>query len=362
MFLDNQRISFRQVYRLYVFSLVGISTLVIPGRIAEKNGVYGGISIILGGALAFLYLFYLKWITENMQTDLITYLDGKEETQTVLKRGALFYLACSAVMTAGYVAFVFAKLVQKSLTAEEKYLLILAFIVLVGGYAVSGGIESRARVYEVLFWFVLIPMFFLLFISLKGINVIYFDFDRTPDFVKICKDGYLCFLPFQTLFFSLLLPKYVKKDCSRLFYSIGLALFCAVGILIAFYLVLVGTFGAKALSSMEFPAVTFLSNVQFSGGFLKRLDAIMMGIWFFTLFALMNMNIHYGGILLKKSVQKRGQKRYLFGVLAVVYLLAAGLEYVEPMKELFFDFFLFLGVPMYVLLPGIFLVAGRRKS
>ena len=362
MFLDNQRISFRQVYRLYLFSLVGISTLVIPGKIAEKNGVYGVISILLGGALAFLYLFYLKRVAKNMETDLITYLDGREGGGNLLKRGTLFYLAGSAVMTAGYVAFVFSKLVQKSLTAEENYLLILALIVLVGGYAVVGGIESRARVYEVMFWFVLIPMFLLLLISLKGINFIYFDFHRAPDYGKMLQDGYLCFLPFQTLFFALLLPKYVKKDYNRLFFSIGLALFCGVGILIAFFLILVGTFGAEALSKMEFPAVTFLNNVQFTGGFFKRLDAIMMGIWFFTLFALMNMNIHYGGILLKESVKKRGEKRYLLGILAVVYLLAAGLSYVEPMQEFFFNFFLFFGVPMYVLLPGIFLAMGRKRA
>ncbi len=361
MFSDNQTISFRQVYRLYAFSLVGISTLIVPGRLAEKNGVYGVISILLGGALGFLYLFYLKWAAGKMQTDMLTYLGMKDAKGNRIKRAALFYLAFSAVMTAGYVACVFSKLIQKSLTSEEAYPLILALIVLVGGYAVTGGIESRARVYEVLFWFVLIPMFLLLLISLKGINLIYFEFDRAPGIGKLLSDGYFCFIPFQTLFFALILPRYVKKDRNRLYFSIRLALLSAVGILIAFYLVLVGTFGANALVNMEFPAVTLLGNVQFSGGFLKRLDAIMMGIWFFTLFALMNMNIHYGSVLLKEGVKKKGERRYLIGILAVVYLLAAAIEYVDQMQVFFYDFFWFLSVPMYVVLPGIFVFAGRKK-
>ncbi len=362
MFSDNQTISFRQVYRLYTFSLVGISTLIVPGRLAEKNGVYGVISILLGGAMAFLYLSYLKWAAGKMQTDLITYFGAGKTKSSPLKRAALLYLACAAVITAGYVSGVFSKLIQKSLASEEAYLLILALIVLVGGYAVTGGIESRARVYEVLFWLVFIPMLLLLLISLKGINAVYFEFDRVPDFGKILCDGYFCLIPFQTLFFALLLPRYVRNDRSRLFFCIRLALFSAVGILTAFYLVLVGTFGANALVSMEFPAVTLLSNVQFSGGFLKRLDAIMMGIWFFTLFALMNMNMHYGSVLLKEGVKKSGERRYLIIIMAVVYLLAAAMEYVDRMQVLFYGFFWFLCVPMYVLLPGIFVLAGRKKK
>jgi hypothetical protein len=112
---------------------------------------------------------------------------------------------------------------------------------------------------------------------------------------------------------------------------------------------------------MEFPAVTFLSNVQFSGGFLKRLDAIMMGVWFFPLFALLNMHLHYACLLLQEGIGKKRNWNFPV-ILAAVYLLGAAFDYTEQTAQLFFRFFLFVSAPMYVLLPVIFLIAGRKTS
>lgn len=46
-FAQNESISPRQLYRLYVFNLLGVGTLVLPNNLA-KLGKYGFISIALG--------------------------------------------------------------------------------------------------------------------------------------------------------------------------------------------------------------------------------------------------------------------------------------------------------------------------
>ena len=46
---------------------------------------------------------------------------------------------------------------------------------------------------------------------------------------------------------------------------------------------------------MEYPAVTMMSTIKITGGFLKRTDAFMLAIWFFTLFALLGGTAFYGG-------------------------------------------------------------------
>lgn len=46
------------------------------------------------------------------------------------------------------------------------------------------------------------------------------------------------------------------------------------------YLILLGVFGGAALSDMQTPAITLMSTIKITGGFLKRADAFMFGIWF----------------------------------------------------------------------------------
>ena len=59
------------------------------------------------------------------------------------------------------------------------------------------------------------------------------------------------------------------------------------------YAVLLGNFGKYSLSEIEFPAVVLMSDVQIKGSFFKRADALMLSVWFFTLFSVLNMSLYY---------------------------------------------------------------------
>ena len=47
------------------------------------------------------------------------------------------------------------------------------------------------------------------------------------------------------------------------------------------------------MSEIEFPAVVLMSDVQIKGSFFKRADALMLSVWFFTLFSVLNMSLYY---------------------------------------------------------------------
>jgi hypothetical protein len=137
------------------------------------------------------------------------------------------------------------------------------------------------------------------------------------------------------------------------------AFWAAVVILLASYYVMIGTFGANALATFKYPVITLMSMIQFKGGFLKRLDAIMLAVWFFTLFALLSMNLYYGSLLLWGSGRGRaGTKRKLgvcrvaVSVLAFLAGLSAG--YRNGAQDLFVRFFLYVQIPLYIFLPGVF--------
>lgn len=65
------------------------------------------------------------------------------------------------------------------------------------------------------------------------------------------------------------------------------------GLLFFIYLLLMGIFGTKALAGTQFSVVALMSMVELPGGFLERLDVLMVGIWFFALYALMDHMIFH---------------------------------------------------------------------
>ena len=65
MFSNNNRISTRQVFRLFVFDFVGESTLILPSQLAAFAGNDGLASIVLGGIMGSLYLWYLAYVLKK---------------------------------------------------------------------------------------------------------------------------------------------------------------------------------------------------------------------------------------------------------------------------------------------------------
>ena len=67
-FAQNESISPRQLYRLYVFNLLGVGTLVLPNNLA-KLGKYGFISIALGVFMAWLFMWICLLYTSPSPRD-----------------------------------------------------------------------------------------------------------------------------------------------------------------------------------------------------------------------------------------------------------------------------------------------------
>jgi spore germination protein (amino acid permease) len=356
MFSDNNKISLRQTFRLFTFDFIGVGTLVLPPYLAKQMGIYGVWGILLGGTFGLLYLVYLGWCIRRMGTDLLTLLSKS--------RILCAYLAFSCVVTAGDTTAVFGEVIRKNLIQEENYIMIIFLILLAACYMVSGGIESRARVYEILFWVVLIPLFLMLALALKDMDIVYLAPQVDFSAKNLFASGYAVFITFGTLFFTLFFPRYLSSGTKtgQLLWCVGSALGCGVGILAVLYVILTGTFGQAALADMEFPAVSLMSCITFSGGFFKRLDAVMMGVWFFTLYAVLSLNLYYGFHLLQKATAASHEKISLAVTVLLVFALAVILHENEKVLLWCQRYFWYVGIPVYVLLPGLLAWKGGKNG
>lgn len=366
MFSENNKISGRQTFRLLTYDLLGLSTLLVPtvlGRTAARDGIF---AIAIGVGAAWLYLKVLKSLAPGMGGSYAQYLEQRlgKAGGALIQTGYLLYF----VLLAGYTAYLFADVVLQELLREESFYLVLLILLLLAAYGLWGGIEGRARIYEMLFWFLLIPLFLMLFSAVDGVQTDYWTPVFSADFAGIAEGSYYVFLCLSVIFLSLFLGEYVEKKES-IFRAASGALLLVGGIHAVLYLILLGSFGADALGTMDYPAVTLMSTVQITGGFLKRTDAFMFGIWFFTLYALLNSCCFYGSSLLSgilggvmPKTEEKARKRWAMGAVLVAVFAVSCCFYKSRACFVWYEWFLWhIATPFVVIVPLILAIGRRQK-
>ena len=366
MFSENNQISGRQVFRLLTYDFLGMGTLLLPTMLADTAGRDGIFCILAGILSTFLYLKLLRYLLKGMKTSYPDFLKQKcgKVCGYVLWGGYFLYF----ILMASYTAYLFSTLMLNGLVENVSFYLVLLLILLLAFYGMAGGIEGRARVYEILFWFLMIPLFLMLFAACREVKPVYWSPIFMADGKEVLSGSYYVLFCYSMVSIVLFLKEYVadRKKCVG---AAEKAVWFSGGVFAVLYLILIGLFGAEALAQMKFPAVTMMSRVQITGGFLKRTDAFMFSIWFFTLYAMLNSMVFYSGNLAEKVIRDcggylEGKKRML--PYLILLLLVYGVTVLFYRNQQFLDCVTFLlwkiGTPFVVGVPVLLCLTGERKK
>ena len=366
MFSENNQISGRQVFRLLTYDFLGMGTLLLPTMLADTAGRDGIFCILAGILSTFLYLKLLRYLLKGMKTSYPDFLKQKcgKVCGYVLWGGYFLYF----ILMASYTAYLFSTLMLNGLVENVSFYLVLLLILLLAFYGMAGGIEGRARVYEILFWFLMIPLFLMLFAACREVKPAYWSPVFVADGKEVLSGSYYVLFCYSMVSIVLFLKEYVadRKKCVG---AAEKAVWFSGGVFAVLYLILIGLFGAEALAQMKFPAVTMMSRVQVTGGFLKRTDAFMFSIWFFTLYAMLNSMVFYSGNLAERVIRDcggylEGKKRML--PYLILLLLVYGVTVLFYRNQQFLDCVTFLlwkiGTPFVVGVPVLLCLTGRKPN
>lgn len=366
MFSENNQISGRQVFRLLTYDFLGMGTLLLPTMLADTAGRDGIFCILAGILSTFLYLKLLRYLLKGMKTSYPDFLKQKcgKVCGYVLWGGYFLYF----ILMASYTAYLFSTLMLNGLVENVSFYLVLMLILLLAFYGMAGGIEGRARVYEILFWFLMIPLFLMLFAACREVKPAYWSPVFMADGKEVLSGSYYVLFCYSMVSIVLFLKEYVA-DRRKCVGAAEKAVWFSGGVFAVLYLILIGLFGVEALAQMKFPAVTMMSRVQVTGGFLKRTDAFMFSIWFFTLYAMLNSMVFYSGNLTEKVIRDcggylEGKKRML--PYLILLLLVYGVTVLFYRNQQFLDCVTFLlwkiGTPFVVGVPVLLCLTGERKN
>lgn len=365
LFTDNRKISLRQIRRTLTLELFGVSSLLLPGYLARECGIFGVLALAAGAAGARLLLVVWKRLSDSGVFGTI-FQGGKSIPQRMLEiaAGIGFLAICS------YVLCLLVSLVREHLLGESYVPAILLTLTIAGIFGLAKGLEPRIRVYEVLFYFLLVPLIIILVLACVNVRPIYWiltDYSVSG----ILKSILVCFLFFSLS--SVILMS--RAHCNQPAYamrSAGYAILFTAILDIALYLILLGIFQNQLLSQLPFPAILLMEVVKIPGRFFEREDTFMIGIWFFCLFALFHSTLYYGKELLQKGFafakRQRVQsysflKRVIVCLIcgAAVCLSATLMLHIEGAASLFLKLLLTRIEPVLLVFPILYYLCRRRS-
>lgn len=346
-FSNNGKVSIRQMKRMLFLELLGFTVLILPGPLAKLCQTDGVFAIFLAAGIWGMFLKSRK--NASVQTAAEQGIAAWMDTVKNILQIILFAAA------GGFLMYLLVSITERQLLNSGYLWIIILTILIAGGYGIMKGIESRARIYEILFWILLIPLALILIIGLWNVNLDYLlpvFASSPPRFLLGVAASLAGFLPAAL---SLLLqpsctePDRVPREAAKTVWSAGVV--CA-----GIYLLLTGVFQSGLLSVLKYPILSLMSVVEMPGNLLERLDAPMMIIWFFCLFALFHSLCFYGieGIQKLFPKQKNRGRKVVIGMILIltsalllllhgcgkkdpesnIYPLAVGIEYEKEHQEL----------------------------
>ncbi len=355
MFSNNGKVSVRQMHRLLVLEIFGISSLVLPGvlaKVCQNDGFFAILTAAILWAVLIRMILQCRYKKEKNQNcrentgmgpqgnkyedakgnadkdakgsankDVRAEFNGDLQPGTtwVSKIRSLVFVIVFCI-AGGFLLYVLSSLVENQLLETGYLWFVVLTVLFAGGYGIIRGMECRARIYEILFWFLIVPLLFVMILGTFEVKADYW----LPIFNCGWKSFGLGILISMAAMSPALISVLFLPFCTnqeRAVTAAPRAALVAGGFDAVLYLLLLGVFQWKFLAQLRYPVVSLMAVVQMPGDLFERQDALMTAIWFFCLFALFHSLCHYGALYLQK-LRNHSAKTVGGGTRQVVIVMA----------------------------------------
>ena len=369
----NEKISLRQLQALIIISAIGTGVIVLPRRAAEYAGSDGWM-IVLGLTILAMIIGALVATAARLRPT----NSFIESTGYFLTRPVAYFLGVvlwlKLVLAAGLELRAFLLVVQVVLLRHTPIAVTSLTMLAVAAYAAVKGIETRARMAEVLLALMIIPFGLLIVLAVMDIDWSNLQpVFTTPPETLLHGTLRLGFM-FTGLECLLLASPYIspeKKMRRAVISALGFA-----GLIITVITVLtIAKFG-QGVVDRPWPVLAMMDMLNLPGAFIERQEALMFSFWIITTFALLNALLFFGGVLIKsclwprhntehKHRPSRANRIWQIGVLITTVLVFAVscIPWDEAAIYQRMDFmYLTLGLFFLVLLPIILIIVSKFRG
>lgn len=316
MLSANDKITMRQLQILIILSAMGTGVIVLPRRVAELTGMDGWIIAIFLTVLS-MVLGALISSAVNAMAKTKKNAGFVQSAGVLLTRPVAYICAIvlwfKIILAAGLELKVFLTITQQILLPRTPILVVSAVMLAVCGYAAAKGIETRARVAEVLLYLMVVPFIFLLIVALFSTNFSNLQPMLTSSPNALVNGTLRLGFIFTGLEVLLLVAPFITKHKNMGRAVVGALAFAGV-IITSITIITLAKFG-EGVVTHPFPVLSMMDMLDLPGSFIERQETLMFSFWIITCFVFINAMLFFGGVLVKDVLHLKYANKLTIGVI-----------------------------------------------
>ncbi|QCX33414.1 hypothetical protein FDN13_06650 [Caloramator sp. E03] len=306
---------------VFIFNTVfGIGILSLPSSLTKVAENDGWILCILSGLLCILFIYLMCYVGQKYSqyglVGTLKKLFGRF-IGSIMALPVIVYL----IFFAGVEIRLFAETAKLYLlpnTPLEFIILPLIFLMVI---LVRAGVEAIARFYETIMPVIIFLIFILLLVTIPNSDYSNIrPFLGTP-LIKIIKGVGVAAFSYAGFEVLLVLFPYLRSP-KKAFKSSSMAL---IVIIVCYALVeiqCIAKFGVKETQALIYPTVSLVRASQVPGGFVERLEGLLVALWVISVFTtLVGLTFSFS-IVAADFLNHKKQKHIVTMSIPIIYIIA----------------------------------------
>ena len=277
MISTKEKISTSQMITLLMSTILGVGILSLPRNLADKVQGAGFIIIIISTVICILFGYFIYKVVYRFKNKTLMQISSDILTKPIAYLICIMFIVYYLI-NMSMVTRIFGEVVKMHMLEKTPIEVIIISILFVCAYGSRKGIEGIARMSQIIFFLMMMPIIFIFFFALESA-----DFSNLMPIFNIKLSQVLptaflttfAFTGFETMLVLGIFMREPKDGFKIQWISLSF-----IGIASIFFTVIsIAVFGQIETAHLMWPTLTIVKVIDIPGAFLENLDALIMGAW-----------------------------------------------------------------------------------
>ena len=357
MFSNNGKISERQMIRLLVMDMFTGACLFLPMALPRTAGNGGFLAYVIGILLTWGYGWLVAKNVEN--SSMKKWMVRGKDVGALFCRGVYFFRYFASYV---FLMGLFITVLQETFLYSMPKWMITGAMLIVLIYGSRKGLEVRARLAEIFFYIILIPILLIGFFSLpeaRWERLLIFEGLRWQDIAKGTLITWVIMAPTEwVMFLSLDKKDKCCRENSKNYTHIMNKSIVLGGLLSGIIYILCQTvLSVPGMLVDRWPTVILMQIMKIPGGFVSRQDGFMLSFWIFAMFMSLSGSVIHATELIKKR-----NTAWLSGFIVLGGIIALKTQMQQTFLNIYFYGLIGTGILSFIILFGRWLMKSKTQK
>ena len=360
MLSANERITPRQFQILFLLEAFGTGFVVMPRLAAGYAGQDAWLVVLLLLVPGLVFVALVSGTAKIFAGERFT-----SYTRRLLSAPIAFIVCLllwvKILFCAGLELRLFGEIIRTLLLDRTPSLAVFITVLAVAAYAAAKGIETRARLAEVLIIIIAVPLLVLFVVAVFNV-----DFTNlTPALLSPPENlamGVLSlgFILTGIEFIWLVFPYLNKPQEGQ---KAAVSIMAVTGLLMAVITAFtIAKFGPYNTQALQWPVLKMMDMLNIPGLMIARQEALVLSFWMLSVFAFMAASLFYAAVLGRDQI-KKGEHPYWVLACALIICFVAMIPFSRDQIYYLLQWvFLTFGLGLWLALPIILIIMNKLHA